>query len=76
LYSTVMGSAQKMLPVGDSETGKKMLERMFGELPLRNLILFSNGQFSEKMVEALLLLMNRKPIAGGARLLAALLKKG
>lgn len=75
IYDKVMANLQNMIPVGDSEIGKKMVEKMMADLPLRNLVLFSNGQFSEQTVEALLLLMNRKPITGVIRLIASTLKK-
>jgi beta-glucosidase len=73
LYNTVLSRVSSMF--GADETAKKMAEKLVGDLPLRNLIMMSNGQFTYGMVDGLLLLMNGKLILGAARLVIALIKK-
>ncbi len=45
-------------------TTTKMLDHMFEEMPLRNLITMSGGAFKKEMAEGLLLVMNGKTIRG------------
>ena len=66
---------RQMLGAGEDETVNKMADKMIEDLPLRNLVLFSNGQLSFELMHALLLLMNRKPIQGIFQLIATRLKK-
>jgi beta-glucosidase len=75
LYSTVLSRVSSMFGAEGDETSRRMAEKLVGDLPLRNLIMMSNGQFTYGMVDGLLLLMNGRLILGAARLVAALIKK-
>lgn len=75
LYGRVRDSIRQTLGAGEDETVNKMADRMIEDLPLRNLVLFSNGQLSFELMHALLLMMNRKPIQGFFQLIATRLKK-
>ncbi|HEY4722940.1 MAG TPA: glycosyl hydrolase, partial [Anaerolineae bacterium] len=75
LYSRVRGSIRQTLGAGEDETINKMADRMIADLPLRNLVLFSNGQISFELMHALLLMMNHKPMQGFFQLIATRLKK-
>jgi beta-glucosidase len=76
LHASIYKSMSKMLGAEDNEVNKRMMVRMLDDLPLRNLMLFSGGKLSEKLVNALLLLMNGQLIQGSAKLVIALVKKG
>jgi beta-glucosidase len=64
LYATVLSNVNKMFGSGENETFKIMAVKMVDDLPLRNLVMMSNGQFSMEMVNSLLSLMNGKILSG------------
>jgi beta-glucosidase len=75
LYDTVMNSLRKMLGADTDETSRRMMAKLVEDMPLRNLIMMSNGQFTPGMVNGLLSLMNGRPISGVFQLVGALIKK-
>ena len=75
LYNMVQRSVNKMFGADVDETTRRMTEKFVEDLPLRNLIMLSNGQFTAGMVGGLLQLMNGKPIPGAVQLVAALINK-
>ncbi|WP_052310007.1 beta-glucosidase [Methanocella arvoryzae] len=76
-FELVHNSARNTLPEAeDGEMQKIMTEKMLEDLPLRNVLTFSEGKINEQMLEGLLLLINRKPAQGLVRLSTALLKIG
>jgi beta-glucosidase len=76
LYDTFAKSMGEVFGAQDNEANKLLVTKMLDDLPLRNLMIFSGGKFSEKMVNALLLLMNGKVIPGVIKLVGAMAKKG
>lgn len=74
-YDMIKDNMQNTAPdLEENEPQAKMIEKSLEDLPLRNLYIFSNGKISENTIEALLLLINRKPLHGIARLSLALIK--
>ena len=69
-------SMGEMLGGQDNEANKQMADKFLDDLPLRNLMIFSGGKFSERLVNALLLMMNGKIIPGFVKLVGAMVKKG
>jgi hypothetical protein len=59
----------------NTETTQRMVERMVEEMPLRSLILFSNGAFSPAMVDSLLQMMNGQLAKGLVGLVKTFFKK-
>jgi len=75
LYDTFAKSMSKMFGGHDNETNRRMIAKMLDDLPLRNLMIFSGGQLSERLVNALLLIMNGNLIKGSIKLVGAMIKK-
>jgi beta-glucosidase len=75
IYAQVLANLRKALGGGENETLNLMVERMIGDMPLRNLVTFSAGRFSFEMVNSLLLLMNGKLIPGILAIIRARRKK-
>ncbi len=75
LHATVLENMRKVLGSGGDETTNLMVERVIDEMPLRNLVLFSGGQFSFEMVDGLLAMMNGRLISGVIALVKASRKK-
>jgi beta-glucosidase len=75
LFAVVMSNARKSFGEGGSETMQNMAEKMMADMPLRNMVVFSNGMFTQGMVDGLLLMMNRKTGAGLVKLIGSLVKK-
>lgn len=75
LYGLIQNSARKMINTGGNETMSRMIDKIIGDMPLRNVIVMSNGQFSYPLVDALLLMMNGRPFPGLFKLLGVLIKK-
>jgi beta-glucosidase len=76
LYDNFLKGFNKMFGATDNEANKRMVTKMLDDLPLRNLMIFSGGKLSEKLVNALLLMMNGKLIQGSIKLVGAMVKKG
>jgi beta-glucosidase len=76
LYDNFLKAFNNVLGVSDNEANKRMMTKMLDDLPLRNLMIFSGGKFSERLVNALLLMMNGKIIPGFIKLVGAMVKKG
>lgn len=75
-FELVHNSARNTLPEAeDGEMQKIMTEKMLEDLPLRNVFIFSEGKINEHTLDALLLLINRKPVQGFFRLSKALMLK-
>ena len=58
LYAVVLSNVNKLFAADENETFKIMAVKMVDDLPLRNMVMMSNGKFSLGMVNALLLMMN------------------
>lgn len=70
VYEEVCKKFKEMISSDSEDTATNlMMEHMIDEMPLRSLVLMSNGDFSFDKVEGLLLMMNKKPIRGLFKLL-------
>jgi len=76
LYANITKQFNQVLGTQDNEANKRMVSKMMDDLPLRNLMIFSGGKLSEKLVNALLHLMNGQTIPGLVKLVGAVVKKG
>jgi beta-glucosidase len=77
LYGMIKSSFQKMFsptPSGDEATSRMMMQ-LVEEMPLRSIVMLSNGQFSPAMVESLLQMMNGKFFPGLFKLIGVVTKK-
>jgi beta-glucosidase len=75
LYNQIQDGMSKMLGAENNEANRRMMEKMLDDMPLRNLMMFSGGRLSNNLVNALLLMMNRKYIPGVFKLASVLIKK-
>jgi beta-glucosidase len=78
LYSLVISTVKKTVKKDEDDSSASMLsmlEKFLQEMPVRNLVPLSNGMFTFAMVDALLLMMNRKRAKGFVKLSAALISK-
>jgi beta-glucosidase len=73
LYAMVLSNISKMF--GEDETMRIMAVKMVGDLPLRNMVMMSNGQFSQSMVDAILMMVNGKFFTGLYALVKEMLSK-
>jgi beta-glucosidase len=75
LYKQVLEHVNSMFGADEDETFKIMALNMVDDLPLRNLVTMSNGEFSMEMVQSLLLLMNGYFVSGFWSLLKVAVKE-
>jgi len=64
IYEEIYQKMSHLVDSEDHQTTKKMMEKMIEEMPLRSVVIFSEGQFSLKKAEGLIDLMNHKYIRG------------
>jgi beta-glucosidase len=74
-FNMMRNNMHKMFGGDNTETTQRMVERMVEEMPLRSLILFSNGAFSPAMVDSLLQMMNGQLAKGLVGLVKTFFKK-
>ena len=60
LHRVILRSMKKMVPVQGDEKMERMMAAMLGEMPLRNLVMFSGGRFSPRGLQFCIHLMNRR----------------
>jgi beta-glucosidase len=75
LYGMIKSSFQKMFGPTEDEATSKMMRHILEEMPLRNIVMMSNGQFSPAMVESLLQMMNGKFIPGLLKFFGVVMRK-
>ncbi|HMK46722.1 MAG TPA: glycoside hydrolase family 3 C-terminal domain-containing protein [Methanocella sp.] len=76
-YDMIRNNVQSIAPTDENGEPQSIITgKMIDDMPLRSLPIFSNGLITEKVVEALILIMNRKTIRGYVQLSTALLKIG
>ena len=64
LHQMVLYGMNKILGGGDNGGMRRMVIRMVDYMPLRSLVLMSQGKFSHATAEALLLIMNKRRLKG------------
>lgn len=74
LYRGVLRGSQGLVGDGGDPALVKARDEMVAAMPLRQLVLFSGGRLNFATADALLLMMNGKPVAGLRRLFAALVR--
>lgn len=73
-YNMIQGNIQNaVLENDEGEPMEIITARAIDGLPLRTLPMFSGGFVTDEMIDALLMIVNKKPLRGFARLSAALL---
>jgi len=71
LYRIVRREARKLLLSAKADpTAMRMVEQTVSDMPLRNLVVNSDGAFTYRMMDALILILNRKCIQGIRTLLS------
>jgi len=75
LRAMILSSMNRMFAPTGNDALKLMALKMVDDLPLRNMVMMSNGQFSLKMVNALLRMMNGAFFPGLFALVKALVSK-
>ena len=58
LYRMILHSMKKMAPAGGDEKMERIISAMLEEMPLRNLVMFSEGRFSPQGLQLCIQLMN------------------
>ena len=75
LYRAVLRGSQGLVGAGDDPALVKARDEIVAAMPLRQLVLFSGGRLNFGTADALLLMMNGRPLAGLRRLLVALIQR-
>ena len=75
LYRGVLRGSQGLVGDGGDPALVKARDEMVAAMPLRQLVLFSGGRLNFATADALLLMMNGRPVVGLRRLLAALVRR-
>lgn len=75
LYKMVLNTMGKMMGGAENEGMHRMIVRMVQYMPLRSLVLMSEGKFSARTVEGLLLMMNKHRCKGFVQVVRSFVSK-